>query len=582
MNILGICDSQDAGACMIVGNKIVAAVNEERLSRIKLHEGYYNGFPYGSIAYCLQKVPAEEVDAIAIAGLVEPPLPIRSFGLVGRMKETAPTTDIDVKKRGLGWSLKGYSYDFFCNRLSNSLTAKASTAAYTPLLKLMLKRFGLEDKKIYYVDHHLAHAAGAYFTSGRKECTVFTLDGHGDGLSGSFNIPKNGNVERVAGIPSRGSVGWFYSAITNFCGFKQHRHEGKITGLAAYGDATKTYPNFHKVVYYDEQNNQIINKLGPKFIGMKKLAKYIPQGTSHEDIAAGAQKVLEEVVTKYVDHSVRETGLGHVALSGGIFANVKLNQFIHELESVDSVFVHPHMGDGGLAVGAAYFMAAQLAHEHGEDLVPISLDNVYFGPGFSEGEIVAAIELAGIESENYKKPEKEVASILADGHVVARFGGRMEYGPRALGNRSILYNAGDQTVNDWLNKKLRRTEFMPFAPVTLDKYASESYNGMEGAEYTSKFMTITFDCDKNVKKECPAVVHVDNTARPQIITKEINESYFNILDEYRKLTGIPTIINTSFNMHGESIVCTPSEAIRSFQNGQLDYLSIGNYLIKNK
>jgi carbamoyltransferase len=165
---------------------------------------------------------------------------------------------------------------------------------------------------------------------------------------------------------------------------------------------------------------------------------------------------------------------------------------------------------------------------------------------------------------------------------VARFSGRMEYGPRALGNRSILYQTNDITVNDWLNKKLKRTEFMPFAPVTLQEYASKCYINMKGAETPAKFMTVTFDCTDWMRENCPAVVHVDNTARPQIIDKNINESYYNILYEYHKLTGIPSIVNTSFNMHEEPIVCSPSDALRAFRDGEIHCLAMENFLIKNE
>ena len=182
----------------------------------------------------------------------------------------------------------------------------------------------------------------------------------------------------------------------------------------------------------------------------------------------------------------------------------------------------------------------------------------------------------------FKNIESEIAKLLARGFVVARFNGRMEFGPRALGNRSILYQATDKTVNDWLNKKLRRTEFMPFAPATLAEYANKCYKNIKGAEYTAKFMTITFNCTNWMKKKCPGVVHIDGTARPQLLSREDNPSFYKIIDEYRKITGIPSIINTSFNIHEEPIVCSPKDAVRAFKIGHLDYLVIGNYLVKNE
>jgi carbamoyltransferase len=209
------------------------------------------------------------------------------------------------------------------------------------------------------------------------------------------------------------------------------------------------------------------------------------------------------------------------------------------------------------------------------------LADVYFGPSFSDAEIERAVAKERLPAERVTDIEHTVAKLLAQGYVVARFAGRMEYGPRALGNRSILYQATDSTVNDWLNKRLNRTEFMPFAPVTLAEFADQCYEDLPGARYPAQFMTITFKCTEWMKKNCPAVVHVDGTARPQIIHQETNPSYYRIVDEYRKLTGLPSLINTSFNMHEEPIVCSPSDALRAFTDGGLDYLAIGNYLLEH-
>ena len=181
-----------------------------------------------------------------------------------------------------------------------------------------------------------------------------------------------------------------------------------------------------------------------------------------------------------------------------------------------------------------------------------------------------------------EKPADTIAQLIAQGKVVARFDGRMEYGPRALGNRSILYQTTDVSVNDWLNKKLKRTEFMPFAPATLAEQANDYYHDIEGADYTAQFMTITFDCTDRMKRMCPGVVHIDGTARPQLVTSEGNPSFYAIISEYYKLTGIPSVINTSFNNHGEPIVCSPQDAIDSFKKGGLDYLAIGSFLVKGE
>ncbi len=204
---------------------------------------------------------------------------------------------------------------------------------------------------------------------------------------------------------------------------------------------------------------------------------------------------------------------------------------------------------------------------------------MFLGPGFSEDEIVAALKRAQLPFTHYSVIEPKLAMLLAAGKVVARFDGRMEYGPRALGNRSILYHAKEPAVNQWLNQRLGRTEFMPFAPATLAEKRADCYLNTCGGEYAAEFMTLTFDCTDEMKRDSPAAVHVDGTARPQLVTPQSNPGFHRILNEYYKLTGIPTLINTSFNMHEEPIVCSPDDAIRAFLQGNLDYLAIGSFLV---
>ncbi|MEK6968486.1 MAG: carbamoyltransferase C-terminal domain-containing protein, partial [Nanoarchaeota archaeon] len=285
---------------------------------------------------------------------------------------------------------------------------------------------------------------------------------------------------------------------------------------------------------------------------------------------------LETVFKEYMESLIDKNGASNVALSGGIFGNVKLNQRIHEVKGVKNIFIHPHMGDGGLGMGGALYIHNQ------ERPMNVSLKDVYLGPEYSNKKIKKELDKSRLKYTYYKDPAGAAADLLAKGQIVARFDGRMEYGPRALGNRTIMYQTTDKSVNDWLNKDLKRTEFMPFAPVVLSKYAKKCFNNIKGAEYAAKFMTITFDCTEWMKKSCPGVVHLDNTARPQLIDRDANPGYFKILDEYRKLTGIPALINTSYNMHEEPIVCSPYDAIRAFKQGHLKNLLSENYIVNQK
>ena len=294
-----------------------------------------------------------------------------------------------------------------------------------------------------------------------------------------------------------------------------------------------------------------------------------------------SNSISEEIASQYIQYWLRQTRQSNIALAGGLFANVKINQRVHEIPGVQSIFIHPAMSDEGLSVGAAL----TLNYLHSND--PASLDrrcfdHVYLGPDYTEADISQALETAAVEYSYHPNIEEEIARLIAEGYVVARFAGRMEYGPRALGNRSILYRPDDPSVNDWLNKNLKRTEFMPFAPSTLAEDADEYYLGLAGARDAARYMTITFECSQAMRQTCPGVVHVDNTARPQLVSAQDNPGYYKILKAFKERTGVSSIINTSFNIHEEPIVCTPADAIRAFKIGHLDFLAIGPFLAKTR
>jgi carbamoyltransferase len=446
------------------------------------------------------------------------------------------------------------------------------------LPQLLRQQYGIACPIRFY-DHHHCHATSAYYTSGFSEALVITLDGGGDGLSGSVYEARAGRLRRIGYVDSFNSLGNFYSYITALCGFKAEKHEGKTTGLAAYGK-----PRYADIL------RQFIRYEAPGRIryaipmyhqsALRRLRQHLPDDFTRDDLAASVQVVLEEIGTQFARYWLRKTGLRRVAVAGGVFANVKLNQRIHELDEVDEFFVHPAMDDSGLSVGSA--LAALL--EKRPTLAPqvgSRLTNVYFGPEYRNGDIAKAIDAAGYRAEQPAELHKTIAELLAEGRVVARFNGRMEYGPRALGARSILYQTTDPSVNDWLNDRLKRTEFMPFAPATLAEHAQRCYENLSGAEDPARFMTITFNCTRKMRAMSPGVVHVDDTARPQLLDPQTAPDLYRIVSAYHRLTGIPSIVNTSFNMHEEPIVCTPEDAIRAFKLGGLDYLAIGDYLIRN-
>lgn len=435
-------------------------------------------------------------------------------------------------------------------------------------LEGQLKSMGLLEKLKRY-DHHAAHAAAAYLASGFERALIVTLDGYGTGLAGSVSLGEGNRIRRLHRLEYPHSFGTFYESVTASLGFKPGRHEGKIVGLAAYGEPKVLLDLLLSRVQQEPGNFRILESNNVYF--SRYLASLFPK----VDMAAAYQTVLELVVANYIRHYVEQTGVDTVVLAGGVVANVKLNQRIFEIPAVRRISIYPNMGDGGCGTGAG-LLASQGCFKE-----PIPYETVYFGPEYSDQAIAQELEAAGLPFEKIVPIEPVIAGLIHDGQVVARFNGRMEYGPRSLGNRSILYRASEPEVNQWLNQRLGRTEFMPFAPATLYEKRHQCYNNIDGAEYTAQFMTITFDCTEFMKRSCPAAVHVDGTARPQLVRRETNPSYYQIIQEYYKLSGVPSVINTSFNMHEEPIVNTPSDAIRAFIQGNLDYLAIHNFLVRN-
>ncbi len=555
MNILGISSLDNiSGATLVCDGDIVAAVAEERMTRVKLQEGFpalaidevlrIGGLSYGDIdAVTYPFFPWQRESSCFWRGFVR-----NTISEVGA--ETAFTAKVGHLLRYGKWCID-------CTGLHRR---------YGRELERELEARGLLGK-LHRVEHHQAHAASAYLTSGAAESLILTLDWYGGGLAGSVSIGRPDGIVRVKDFHYPHSLGMFYAFVTAALGFKPARHEGKIVGLAAFGDPSILYDRVRKKLVVRDGDLQFVSGMDMGFV--RDLAREYPR----EHVAAAFQKVLEDVVQELTQYYVRVTGMRSVVLAGGVAANVKMNQRVHEIDGVDHVFVHPAMGDEGTATGGAL----DLAFRKGERRSG-ALDHAYLGPEYPESELKTAMESAGLEPVYVENIEEEVARHIASDKVVAHFDGRMEYGPRALGNRSILYQAKDPAVNDWLNKRLRRTEFMPFAPATAVEDADRCYHNVSGAEHTARYMTITFRCTEEMKRQSPAAVHVDGTARPQLVHPGHNPRFYKILRAYKALTGIPSIINTSFNIHEEPIVCSPQDAVRTVQEGRLDVLVMGHYL----
>lgn len=568
MYILGISETDnDAGAVLLDGPTVVCGANEERFSRIKRHAG----FPYKAIDWILHysKLSLDQIDYIAIAKADPVETPERFF----RQRTLLRNYPYFSSNGRADWLTKLLNYGVFTYR--NIPKSMQLATQLADEIRRWIRTHQCQDKVIR-VPHHYAHAVCAYWASGFDEALAVTIDGQGEGVTATVYLVKNGTFTLLKEIPVPHSLGVFYAAVTKALGFKPARHEGKITGLAAYGKPSPALMHaIERLAYVDQDGSFAAPCVYGSYPNILKLAKQ----HGREDISAAFQIVLEKVAVEFISHYVKEHQCRNIVLAGGVFANVKLNQALHHIEGIEKIFVFPHMADGGLGYGAAQ----HVYREKTGDTAPAPISDVYWGPEYSKHEIEQALKHAQVRYQHRGDAVvQDIVDLIVQNKVVAYFNGRMEFGPRALGSRSILYATTDPSVNDWLNQHLHRSEFMPFAPVTLEEHAHACYPDLPGAEFTSEFMTVTCNCTDTMQQQSPAVVHVDGTARPQVISRQKNPRYYDILQEYYQRTGLPSLINTSFNMHEEPIVCSPEDAIRSFQEGHLDALAIGDFFVKRE
>ena len=546
MIILGINDGchHNSAASILIDGKLVASVEQERISRIK-NDG---SFPHAAIdeALAIAGLTAEDVDIIAKANLSrwqQIPYLNRYYHHMAR----AGKTDSSISK--IFW--------------------KKQFERYRRVLSRRKKPLGiLAQKPFQTVEHHLAHAASAYYASpfGNERVGVITLDGVGDFSWGSVWIGDNGKLQLVDHLHQINSIGLLYSAVTIYLGFKSSRHEGKVLGLAAFGNPE---PLLSRLLAHTNSENWD-ELFDPKLVRVslkfgsdlgQAVIKELCADLSKEDIAAGIQAYTEKLICKWVQDQVKELKVSKLALAGGVFSNVKLNQLILALPEIETIYVHPNMGDGGLATGAAFEVYSRL----NQGLEPQFNQQVYLGTEINRDNALAAIEKLEVAYEEPENLAFTVARLLADGKVIARADGKMEYGPRALGNRTVMAACNDPTINDWLNKKFARTEFMPFAPVIMQEHAKEYFPAWQEDHLTARFMTLTYNVSDLARRNIPAAVHIDGTARPQVLRREDNPDYYDVIKEYYDITGVPSVINTSFNMHEEPIVRTAEKLFAPFR-----------------
>lgn len=566
MKILGVRYGHDSGAAIIIDGTIVANIAEERISRIK-NDG---SFPYKAINECLKiaGISAEEIDYLAIPGK-EIPDAFFTFFTIPKSIKSKKNGNISTR---------------ISTKVKQSLYGGASGQHIT--LPLYKKPLSLSDScKIHLCEHHRAHAASAYYTSGLSDRSlIVTMDGRGDNISAAVWKAENGKITELYKVNGGGSLGWFYSNITEAMGWQHGSGEWKVMGLAPYGepvpDAFKGfYPEYkdghlfraHEFGNFGRWNENGANHYhGEDAAQLQKIIRQIGM----ENSAAETQRVVEEQAMNFIIPWLVKEKVKHLCCAGGFFLNVKFNQRLWYTGLLESQWIYPDCGDSGLAVGAA------LDALYNSEKSPVNiqrLEHLYLGPEYSNSDIETILKERGLSYYHTNEPDVVAADYLSKNYVIGWFQGRMEAGPRALGNRSILMSPLDSKNKDIINAKVKyRETFRPFCPSMLaeakDKYLHNARD--------ENFMVTSFDVLPEMIKHIPAVVHEDATARPQMVKKHVNPLYYNLIRKFAEITGEEVILNTSFNIRGEPIVCNPRDAIRCFFDTGLDVLVIGNYVIE--
>ena len=554
--VLAIHSGHDAAAAVFDDYRILAAVQKERLSRIKKD--------HGEASACVDEVLSiagidrAAVDAVALTRDMFARDHFRQ-GLVRRLREFAKPPR--------------YVYPTLNREMRRARTYEPRDVLD---LAAVLRFYGLRaDLPVSFVNHHFAHALPALFFTDWDDALIYTADRAGDNATYSHRIFKDGRLDCLYGDDRMlhtahplNSLGRAYEAVTMALGFRSMHHEGKVTGLAAWGQPVL---RDHFLSRFRVGDDGVVATDFPDEDSFRAHFVEPCKGVSREDCAASIQAFAETIALQSIERLLARSRVRHIGLAGGFFANVRVNQRIAETAGIDELFVVPPMGDEGLVIGAGLHhllerdgLARWLDRRY-------RLDDVYWGRHYQDaGRRFLAFDprIRALPGD----PAANAAELMAEGKVVALFAARMEFGPRALGARTILASPARRDINDSLNKRLDRSEFMPFAPVVAEEDASAIFDLSGVNRYACRFMTITCDVKREWRERIPAVVHVDGTARPQLIRRRDNPLYFDILKEFERRSGLPVAINTSFNVHEEPIINTPEEAARALVDDRVDYL----------
>lgn len=568
MKVLGLAGpfSHDPSAALLIDGKVVAAVEEERFIRNKHAKDHC---PVECVKYCLKTagVKPSDIDAIAFPWSLKA-LRDKRLEYFFRIFPTNPSR---------AWK------KFFRNE--QECREQAGFIEKT----LSLSGFGDVRPRIHWIEHHLAHAASSFFLSGFWESAVLSIDGGGEITSTLIGSGLGHSIRKIKEIIAPDSLGNFYSTLTEYLGFEREDGEYKVMGMAPYGDAWKA--KLDHILWWDDKrktyhcnddyvwvprskrqrvdkvySRKMVDEFGPARQGDELNVPYI-------HIAAATQKKLEDMTVKLLETYLQDElkKHGNLCFAGGCALNVSLNRVLLKHPLVKRLWVQPASHDAGGSLGAAVHVAAQ----NGDRIEP--MEHVYLGPEYSAQEIEHVLKGSGFAFAKSEDICETVSSLLNEGKIVGWFQGRMEWGPRALGNRSILGNPKIRGTNDRINAIIKfRESWRPFCPSILKEYAED----ILGTSHPSPFMTFAFQVSPQWKERIPEAVHVDNTCRPQIVEERLNPRYYKLIERFLQKSGVPVVINTSLNRRGEAMVCSPEDALLMFKESGLEYMAIGDFLLR--
>lgn len=573
MIILGIHDGHTATACIFENGKILGMASEERFTK-KKNQG---GFPLHAIKWLLEanNINPSDLDKITFPGYLTPIEDISAYDkdrhnwfkkaskfLPGNVLSSTYLKNVYVQKN----RAKREKLDYYNEQFAE---------------------LGLDKNKTEFFEHHDCHAATSYYLDRNfapdRKVLVLTLDGSGDGLSGTINIGYKNKLERIGSIPSYHSLGIIYSRLTSYLGMKPLEHEYKLMGMAPYAPQflkEKSYNVIKNYITLDKTGLHFENNTGVWGDEMLKLFQKDLFKHRFDGICAGLQQHTEEIALQWILNWIKETGIKDICLSGGVFMNVKLNMLINEHPEIGDVFFMPSCGDESIGLGAAL-----LSYKEQNPEEPIeTIKNIYFGPDYSSEKIERALQTRNdINYHYYDDINSVVVEMLIQDKNIGRCNGKMEFGARALGNRTIIANPSKYENVSKINRAIKMRDFwMPFAPSILPSGAKKYLKTTIDNPY-APYMILGFETQEIAHKDIIAGLHQsDFSCRPQIVEKDFNPEYHDLLSKFEAATGISGVLNTSFNIHGYPIVNTPEDAIWTLENSDLDAIQIGNFLVTKK